>query len=107
MKTLATWRRDARWLEERQRGNPLRGIEGELEGDRAAVGMADHVGALDAEVVQQGTRVGGLLGDGARSSMSAAAGEAAAVIVDEPVVIGKGWLRQKRGVGIRQDGIRG
>jgi len=36
--------------------------------------------------------------------MSAATGEAAAVIVDEPVVIGEVWLRQKRGVGIRQVG---
>ena len=62
MKT-PTWRRDARRLEERQRGDPPRRVKGQLEGDRPTIGVTDDVGALDLEVVQQSTRVGGLLGE--------------------------------------------
>ena len=53
------------------------------------------MGALDLEVVQQSTRVGGLLGNAAWSNMPAAAGEPAPVVVDEPVVLGEGRLRQE------------
>ena len=60
--------------------------------------------ALDAEVIQHGTRVDGLLGDRARPRMPAAPSEAASVIGDEPVVISQGGLRQERTKGIGQDG---
>ena len=39
--------------------------------------------------------------------MPAAAGEAAPVVVDEPVVFGEGRLRQERGKGIGEDGSHG
>ena len=55
-------------------------------------------------MVQQGTRVDGLLGHVAWSGMSAAAGEATPVVLDEPVVISKGGLRQEWGKGISEHG---
>jgi hypothetical protein len=61
------------------------------------------MGALDPKVIEQGACVGCLLDEGARSRMPAAAGEAATVVGNEPVVIGQGRLRQERGKGIRQD----
>ena len=77
---LATGGRDARWLQEREGGDPIRSIEGQLEGDHAAVGVPDDMGALDAKVIQDSTRVGRLLGNRVRARMSAAPGEAAPVV---------------------------
>jgi hypothetical protein len=62
------------------------------------------MGALDAKVIQDSTRIGGLLGNRARARMSAAPGEAAPVVGNEPVIVGKGRLRQERGKGIGQHG---
>jgi hypothetical protein len=75
-----------------------------LEGDRTTIRVTDDMGTLDAQLFQQGSCVGGLLGHPAWSGMPAAAGEPAPVVMDEPVVIGEGRLRQEWGQGICEVG---
>ena len=57
----SAWDVDQRRLEQDERVDDLRRVERQLQGDGPAGGMADDVGALDAEMPQQGAAVGGLL----------------------------------------------
>jgi hypothetical protein len=66
-----------------------------MEGDRTTIRVTDDMGTLDAQVVQQGSCVGGLLGHPAWFGMPTAADEPAPVVIDEPVVFGEGRLRQE------------
>ena len=64
----------------------LRRVERQLQGDDATGGVADDVGALDAQVPQQRPAIGGLLGDAERRRHARAAGVAAPVVAHQPVV---------------------
>jgi hypothetical protein len=64
------------------------GIQRQLEGDAAAVGVADDVCPRDAQVGEESPGVGCLLGDIRLAAGGRAAGEAAPVVADDAVAVG-------------------
>ena len=74
-----------RRLQQDQGVHDLRRVQRQLQGDHPAGGVADDVGALDAQVPQQRPAVGGLLGDAERRRHGRAAGVAAPVVAHQPV----------------------
>jgi hypothetical protein len=71
-------------------------VQGQLQGDVAAGGVADDVRALDSEVAHQRLTVGGLLREADRPRERAAARAADAMVAEHAVMLGEGWLIQQR-----------
>ena len=67
-------------------------------------GVADDVGALDAEVLQQGAAIGGLLAETERRSDRAAAGVAAPVVAHQAVAAVQRRLAAERRVCLGDQG---
>ena len=86
---LRAGHRQQRRLQQHQGVHQLRSVRRELQCDRSAVGVADDVRRGDVEVLEQGTRVGGLVDDGDRPPHRRAAEEAAPVVADEAVALGQ------------------
>ena len=82
----------------------LRRVERQPQGDDPAGGVADDVGALDAEVPQQAAAIGGLLGETERRSDRAAAGVAAPMVTHQAVAAVQGWLGAERRVRFGDEG---
>ena len=74
----------------------VRHIQGQLQGDVPAGGVADYVPPLDPEVPHQRPTVGGLLCEADRTRDRAAAHAADAMVGEHAVMIGEGWLIQHR-----------
>ena len=71
----------------------LREVEGQLQRDHGARGVAHDVGALDAEMPHEETAMLGMVGDADRApSIAAAASESGAVVVEQPIAVGKRGL---------------
>jgi len=95
---LRAGHRQQRRLQQHQGVHQLGSVRRQLQRDRAAVRMADDVRSGDVEVLEQGTRVGGLVDNGDRPPHRRAAEEAAPVVADEAVALGQllpGDERQK------------
>ena len=75
--------RKHRRLQQHERCNAVGMIGRELHGDIAAVRMADHVRAKDAELIEEGEGIGGLIGNAEGRAGARASGETAAVIADQ------------------------
>nr|WP_246592865.1 hypothetical protein [Nocardioides daeguensis] len=84
-----------RGLDENQARDPVRTGDGELESDGRGVGVAEHVGSADAELVEQAHAVGGIGRDRRHGVRRRAAGVPAAV-QDEPTVAGQVGLQCER-----------
>ena len=80
------------------------GVQRQLEGDAAAVGVADDVRPFHAQVGQEGAGVGRLPGDARLGAGGRAAGEAAPVVADDAVAVGQRRLGQQRGEGVGKEG---
>ncbi len=74
----------------------IRGIEGQLECDRDARGVADDVGLLDPELAHEQHTVARMVGHRHRPLGRAAASEPCAVVADEAVAVSEGGLLQER-----------
>lgn len=72
------------------------GIQGQLQRDVPARGVADDVCPLDPEVTHQRPTVGGVLREVDRTRDMPAARAADAMVPEHAVVIREGWLSQQR-----------
>ena len=101
---LAAGHREQRQLEQRQRGDAVGLVEGELGGDGGAAGVADDVGAGDTEVVEQRGGVGGVVGHADRRRRVGAAHPAPLVVADQLVALVERRLGRQRQEAIGQHG---
>lgn len=80
------------------------GIQGELEGHHPAVGVADDLRPVQAELAQHRSGIRGLVGDGARHRRTGATREAPAVIREEAVPPRERRLHPQQDEGVRDGG---
>ena len=78
----------------------LRRVESELEADRAAKGVADHVCPPNAEVRQQPAAVGRLVREAGSVCNRAAADVTAPAVGDQPVPVSEGSFGEQRPEGV-------
>jgi hypothetical protein len=83
-------------LHQRERGHRVREVEGELERDHRARGVADDVRPVDAELAHQERAVLGVGRHGHGTRRRVAGGEAGAVVAQDPEAVGKGGLAHQR-----------
>ena len=74
----------------------VRGVEGELQRNHAAVGVPHHMRARYAKLLHEGVAVRRLLRDAQRVRCMGAAGEPSPVIQDQPISFRQRRLRQER-----------
>ena len=83
--------------------NRVRGVEGELQRDHAAVGVTHHVRARYAKLLHEGVAVRCLLRDAQRFLRVGAAGEPAPVVQDQLIPFRQRRLRQERRESVCED----
>lgn len=86
---LAARHREQRELQESQRTHGAGMVQAELRGNRGAAGVTGDVGGRHREVVQEGSGVGGVNGDGHRPRRARAADPAPLVVADQLVPVGQ------------------
>jgi hypothetical protein len=71
-------------------------VQGQLQRDVSAGGVADDVRPLDSEVTHQRPTVGRLLREADRTPDRAAAHTADAMVAEHTIMLGEDWLTQQR-----------
>src|SRR5258708_5096236 len=80
-----------------------RGVEGELKGDGAAIGIADDVRPVHAEFPQERSTVPGLFGNADRTIRMSAGRKAATMVANQAVSLGQRRLGEQRSEDIGED----